>query len=207
MSDSKFNLNAIWRSFSQTGNETLSISIYNGSASFVMFKKGAESRRPVAKTPLSLSGCIRICDIIDNLENAQPETRMPYVQLNYNRETRQTEQAVSYVFFKDDKRCYGIEVSSKQLSTPVKFMLHSPGTFSAGSEPLTDEQRSLLALRELKMVLQIQVPQATLLSRLNLDPMAGRSGGRGGNYANRGGQSGSRDPYANSGSEGRDVFS
>ena len=50
-----FNLNQLWRQFSLTGNETLQVAAFNGTISLVMFRKGAENRKPAVKFTLSRS--------------------------------------------------------------------------------------------------------------------------------------------------------
>jgi hypothetical protein len=209
--DNKYNLNSLWRAFSQTANETLSFSVYNGTASIVMFKKGSESRRPVVKMNLSVPALLMMGDILKSLLDAQPGTRLPFVQMSFNKEGRTYEQATSFVFYKDDKRTYGIEISNKFIPTPVKVPLRCSATFSRGAEPLTDEQKSQYAVRELIKLCNEQLPEAMLLSRFNMEQPTGNSNGNGG-YRNRngggnnGGQNrggyqpkpeGSKDPYAN----------
>lgn len=210
----KFNTNGLWKAFSQTGNETLSISLYQGAASIVMFKKGSESRRPVVKMTLSIAACLKITDILKTLLDAQPESRQPFVQMAFNKENRTYEQTTSFVFFKDDKRCYGIEISNKFIPTPIKIMFRCPSTFASGSEPLTDEQKSILAVREFMTILTDQIPVAMLLSRFNMDPLPQRGGNGGGGGGQRSGggnyqrrdNGGSRDPYGSSGSEEDSIF-
>lgn len=188
----KFNLNALWKAYSTTSNETITISAYQGLVSLVMFKKGTESRRPVVKMNLSLAACEKICDILHSLMDAQPESRAPFVQMSFNNESRSYEQATTFVFYKDDKRCYGIEITNKYLTTPVKIPFRIPNTFSTGGESLSDEQKSVYAVREFITVLKQQVPQALLLSRLNMEmPGRGNNNRRNGNNNGNGGGYGS----------------
>lgn len=193
MSDSKFHFNSLWRCFSQTGNETLSLSVYAGNASLVIFKKGTDSKKPAVRMNLPLSGLLKMGDILKSLLDAQPGTRSPYVQMNFDKDTRAYEQATSFVFYKDDKRCYGVEVSNKYIPTPLKFAFKCPSTFSTGSEPLSDETKSVLALRELIKYLVELVPEAMLLSRLNQDTnnfsRGGNNNGNNNYRRNNGGQS------------------
>ena len=203
MADMTYNFNGLWKAFSSTGNETLSLSVYQGAASLVMFRRGTDSKRPVAKMSLGGAAVIKLKDILKSLMDAQPDTRAPFVQLIFNKESRNYEQATNFVFFKDDKRCFGVEVSNKLNPTPVKIMFKCANTFSTGAESMTDEQKSILALRELIQILEVEIPQAMLLSRFNMElPQRrgyGKNGGKGG-YRNSGG--GSKDPYAGSESGG-----
>lgn len=200
MQDNKYNMNGLWRVFSQTGNETLSLSVYNGSASLVVFKKGSESKRPSVKMNLSLPALALLAKILRQLKDAQPGTRSPFVQRQFDKESREYTQATSFVFFKDEKRCYGVEISNKFISTPIKIYFKAGATFSKGSEPLSDEQRSILGMDELIYWVEVGLPEAALLSRLNMElaPRGmsgnGQSRPQGGNGYQRNG--GSRDPYA-----------
>jgi hypothetical protein len=69
----KFDGNGLWRAYSATGNETISLSVYNGSASITVFKKGTDNRRPAVKMNLSKGAIIRIQEILLALEKAQPD--------------------------------------------------------------------------------------------------------------------------------------
>lgn len=199
MQENKYNFNNLWRTFSQTGNETLSISVYNGTASLVVFKKGSESKRPAVKMNLGYSSIRLIWNILRSLKDAQPGTRSPFVQRMFNKESREYDQATSFVFFKDEKRCYGVEVSNKFIPTPIKFTFKCGATFSKGSEPLNDEQRSLLALEELIYWMSDQgLPHAIMLSKFNLELSHG-NGNNGGNrqqYQRNDGAS--KDPFGQS---------
>ena len=152
------------------------------------------------------------------MKDAQPETRQPYIHQSYNRDSRTFEQEAALIFFKDDRKCFGIELTSKTLTEPVRVYFKCPSTFSSGNEQMSDEQKSLLGVREFKLVLLQQIPAATLLSRFNM-PSAPNGGG-GGGYQRNGGQGGgggyqrsgggSRDPYngggANSGGSEEDSI-
>ena len=182
--DNKYNLNGLWRLYSQTGNETLSLSVYNSTASIVVFKKGTESRKPSVKLNLSLPALHLIGNLLKLLKDAQPNTRQPFVSQKFDKDSREYRADTSFIFFKDDKRCYGIEISNKFIPTPIKFIFRAPATFSKGSEPLSDEQKSLLGLEEFLYWVDVGLPQAMLLSRFNMDLVA--SGGGNINNNNRG---------------------
>lgn len=206
MADMTYNFNKLWSGYSQTGNETLNLSVYQGMASLVMFRKNSESKRPVVKMTLGGAAVIKLRDILRNLMDAQPDTRLPFVQMTFNKESRTYEQATNFVFFKDEKRCYGIEISNKLNPTPVKVMFKCPTTFSTGAESMTEEQKSVLGLREFLEVMTT-LPIALLLSRFNLEPIQRKSYGKGKGGNGGGYRSQSRDPYGSSGgSEEDNVF-
>lgn len=181
MQDNKFNLNGLWRLYSQTGNETLSLSVFNSTASIVVFKKGTESRKPSVKLNLSLPALRLMSNLLKLLKDAQPNTRQPFVSQRFDKESREYRADTSFIFFKDDKRCYGIEISNKFIPTPIKFVFRAPATFSKGSEPLSDEQKSLLGLEEFIYWVDVGLPQAMLLSRFNMDLMNNRNNSNSGN--------------------------
>ena len=182
--DNKYNLNGLWRLYSQTGNETLSLSVYNTTASIVVFKKGTESRKPSVKLNLSLPAMHLIASLLKMLKDAQPNTRQPFVSQKFDKDSREYRADTSFIFFKDDKRCYGIEISNKFIPTPIKFIFRAPATFSKGSEPLSDEQKSLLGLEEFLYWVEVGLPQAMLLSRFNMDLMNNNSNNNRGQHSN-----------------------
>ena len=182
--DNKYNLNGLWRLYSQTGNETLSLSVYNSTASIVVFKKGTESRKPSVKLNLSLPAMHLIASLLKMLKDAQPNTRQPFVSQKFDKDSREYRADTSFIFFKDDKRCYGIEISNKFIPTPIKFIFRAPATFSKGSEPLSDEQKSLVGLEEFLYWVEVGLPQAMLLSRFNMDLMNNNSNNNRGQHSN-----------------------
>ena len=182
--DNKYNLNGLWRLYSQTGNETLSLSVYNSTASIVVFKKGTESRKPSVKLNLSLPAMHLIASLLKMLKDAQPNTRQPFVSQKFDKDSREYRADTSFIFFKDDKRCYGIEISNKFIPTPIKFIFRAPATFSKGSEPLSDEQKSLLGLEEFLYWVEVGLPQAMLLSRFNMDLMNNNTNNNRGQHSN-----------------------
>ena len=182
--DNKYNLNGLWRLYSQTGNETLSLSVYNSTASIVVFKKGTESRKPSVKLNLSLPAMHLIASLLKMLKDAQPNTRQPFVSQKFDKDSREYRADTSFIFFKDDKRCYGIEISNKFIPTPIKFIFRAPATFSKGSEPLSDEQKSLLGLEEFLYWVEVGLPQAMLLSRFTMDLMNNNNNNNRGQHSN-----------------------
>jgi hypothetical protein len=105
--------------------------------------------------------------------------------MEFDKETRVYKPKTNFVFFKDEKRCYGVEISSKFITTPAKFVFKAPATFTTGTEPLTDEKKSLLAVKALDQLFGTVLPMANLLSRLNMEPPAQRQRYTGGNNNNR----------------------
>lgn len=182
--DNKYNLNSLWRLYSQTGNETLSLSVYNSTASIVVFKKDTESRKPSVKLNLSLPAMHLIANLLKMLKDAQPNTRQPFVSQKFDKDSREYRADTSFIFFKDDKRCYGVEISNKFIPTPIKFIFRAPATFSKGSEPLSNEQKSLLGLAEFLYWVEVGLPQAMLLSRFNMDLMNNSNNNNRGQHSN-----------------------
>lgn len=176
MLENTYNCNSLFKCFSLTSNETFQLSVYNASASMSIFRKNSETRQPIIKVALSPEAILKIVDILKALIDSQPETRIPFIQMVFNKESRTYEQYSTFVFAKDEKKCYTIEVTSRQYTTPIKFVLKSPNTFTIGSEPLSDDKKSLLALRSLIQALEFDIPLARNLTRFNMkSPTAGRA--------------------------------
>lgn len=192
MQENTFNCNSLYRCFSRTSNETLQLSVYNNTVSLSIFRKNSENRQPIVKIPLCPEACIQIATILKTLLDAQPDTRIPYIHLVFNKETRSYEQYTTAVFFKDDKRCYGIEVSNRQYSTPMVFPIKSPSSFTTGNEPLNDEKKSTLGLKYLLQIFETDIPLTRNLTRFNM-----RAPQRG-NLTRKSGSGPSKDPFGSS---------
>lgn len=208
--ENTFNCNSLFKCFSLTSNETLQVSVYNASASMSVFRKNSENRQPIIKMAMSPEACLKLVDVLKSLLDAQPETRIPFIQMVFNKESRNYEQYSTFVFFKDEKKCYGIEVTNRQYTTPIKFILKSPNTFTIGSEPMSEDKKSLLALRYLIQVFEHDVPLARNLTRFNMkSPMSGRAQPtRRGNYSNPAPapSSHSNDPYGSEANSENETF-
>lgn len=203
----KFNGNGLWSVYSQAGSETLSVSVYNGIASIALFRRGADQRRPVSKVTLHGSTLISLVDLLKELKGAQPNTRLAFTQLNYNKENRSYEQATNYVFCKDERGNYSIEVTSPKNSTPVKFPIRGASTYTTTGDQMTDEKKGELGIRELIKIFEFDVPCATLLSRFGMDNLS-RRGGNGNNRGNGGAmRSGGAYPNRNNGAGGNPSHS
>ena len=208
MDELTYNFNSLWKTFSATGSENLIISVYQGNPSIVVFKrnKGEEKNGPVVKMTLSIPVCIRLAEICKQLLNGQPDTRIPFIQLDFSKEQRTYETKTTFVFYKDDKRCYGVEITNKYLPTPLKFPFKCASTFSGSNEPMTDEQKSELAMKEFIKYLDQLIPIASLLSKFNMKPMNRRQISRQPAGAHQYNNNQSRDPYKNSGADDPDLF-
>lgn len=210
MLENTFNCNSLYKCFSMTSNETFQVSVYNAAASMSIFRKNSENRQPIIKVALSPEACLKIVDVLKSLIEAQPETRMPFIQMVFNKEARNYEQFSTFVFFKDEKKCYGIEVTSRQYTAPIKFVLKAPNTFTIGSEPMSEDKKSLLALRSLIKVFEYDVPLARNLTRFNMkSPTAGRAQPtRRGTYSGQAPapSAASNDPYSTELTGGSDSF-
>lgn len=209
MDDNKYNFNSMWKTFSATGGENLMLSVYEGNASLVVFKrsKGEEKNSPIVKMSLAMTACIKISEICKTLINSQPDTRIPFIQLEFSKEQRTYDTKTTFVFYKDEKRQYGVEITNKFLPTPLKFPFKCPGTFSNSNEPMTDELKSELAMKEFIKMFDFMIPTAMLLSHLNMRPMNSRrqiqkqpAGMH--TYSNNQ----SKDPYHNSSGEEEQLF-
>lgn len=195
--DNKYNFNSTWRAFSTTSNETLTLSTYQGTVSITMFKKGTESRKPPVKKNLSLAELLVIGNLLKELLKAQPNTRMPFTQMNFNKETRTYEAGTSFVFVKDDHRTYSIEISSKYIPTPVKFAIRCSSTFTTTGEALGDEQKSHYGMLELIEIFTHILPEQINLSKFNIEPRqnGGNRGGNNNHQHNNNNNGNNRDPY------------
>jgi hypothetical protein len=186
----KFDGNGLWRAYSATGNETISLSVYNGSASITVFKKGTDNRRPAVKMNLSKGAIIRIQEILLALEKAQPDTRTPFVKMLFDKEARTYQSDVSFGFGKDTRNCYYIDVQSKFITTPIKFAVRCANSWSMGNSALSDEDKSKYGLKELIETFR-ELPTCINLSRIDMERLPRNNNNHGGgNNSYRGNNNG-----------------
>lgn len=160
MDNYKFDFNRIWVTRNEAG-DSLSLSAFNGRISLVLFKKG--SGKPDVKVAAPIPFLLRWKSILKELITANPGTKVPFVVMKYDPNTKQSTKDVNIIFAKDEKNCYYIEMQTARVA-PVRFNLRGSGMYSDGSNPMTDEGRSLIGLQELTYVLQNEIPLARMLS-------------------------------------------
>lgn len=177
MDDLRFNLQNIWQLRNENG-DSISLSPFNGRVSLVIFKKG--SSKPDIKMPVPTSYSLRWTAIAKELMMATPGIKIPFVQMRYDPQAKQTVKDLTIVFAKDEKGCYYLEVQSPKMS-PVKFNIKSSGMYSNGSDPMTDEERSSIGLQEFSYVLKNKMHIAEMLSTFGSRQQQGNFGNRGGN--------------------------
>lgn len=186
-------------------NSALVMSAFAGTTSLALFERdnnkgnGGSNNRPLAKINLSPAVCISLADLLRKLLKSDVNTRLPFTTFNYVPEDRKYVTDTTYVFTKSDREVYGVEITNKQITTPVKIALRTNSSFTSGSDPMTEAQRSALGVRELIYCLEKLAPEAALLSRI------GRERRRGGQTRSGGSQS-SADPYKNNSSNGDDLL-
>ena len=177
MDDLRFNLQNIWSLRNENG-DSISLSPFNGRVSLVIFKKG--SSKPDVKMPVPTSYSLRWTAIAKELMMSTPGIKIPFVQMRYDPQAKQTVKELTIVFAKDEKGCYYLEVQSPKMS-PVKFNIKSSGMYSNGSDPMTDEERSSIGLQEFSYVLKNKLHIAEMLSTFGSRQQQGGFGNKGGN--------------------------
>ena len=177
MDDLRFNLQNIWSLRNENG-DSISLSPFNGRVSLVVFKKG--SSKPDVKMPVSTAYSLRWTAIAKELMMATPGIKIPFVQMRYDPQAKQTVKELTIVFAKDEKGCYYLEVQSPKMS-PVRFNIKSSGMYSNGSDPMTDEERSSIGLQEFSYVLKSKIHIAEMLSTFGSRQQQGSFGNKGGN--------------------------
>lgn len=177
MDDLRFNLQSIWQLRNENG-DSVSLSPFNGRVSLVVFKKG--SSKPDVKMPVPTSYSLRWTAIVKELMMATPGIKIPFVQMRYDPQAKQTVKELTIVFAKDEKGCYYIEIQSPKMS-PVKFNLKAAGMYSNGSDPMTEEERSAIGLQEFNYVLKNKIHIAEMLSTFGSKQQGGYGNKNGGN--------------------------
>lgn len=152
----------------------LSFKVFGGST-FVDVKKGNSNQSEVWK---SISAIHRevILDVIDKIQDASPETRMPIVIAAWNKQDRKFATDYILEFVKDSKMVYHINVIVKGAT--FEFALNGPNGISIGSDPLSEAQRSMYTLRALKDWIKVRSVLQSVLSNKRRDPSTFRGGSR-----------------------------
>ncbi len=199
-----FNMQGLWAKSSTTNDETLQISVWQGTASFVVFSKKKTGRDAiVAKISLPRAAITIITDFLKTILTSGPETRLPYITKTFVRNQDGKggtyENADSMTIFRDERKLIGLEIHGPKISNPIKFMLKIPGTMQTGQD-MTDQMKSEIDTRTLITVLTHDIPNAIYLSRFNMPPRdqrggGNRQGGGGGSYNNNSSYNNSDDPF------------
>lgn len=175
--ENNFDLQKLWGTTNRDG-DNLQIGAYAGNASLAVFKKGIN--KPVVKLSLNLSFIRELKRLAKEATTANPGTRLPFIQLVYDADTKSYKTGINVTFIKDDKRLLSIEVSTP-TTAPMTFRMRGRGTFSNGDDSLSEERKSVLGLQEFYDVLDKMIYTAMELTRWNLTKLPSRTGNTGPN--------------------------
>lgn len=175
--ENNFDLQRLWSTNNEHG-DSLTIGAYAGNISLTVFKKGGN--KPEIKLPVGISFSLELKRLAKEINTANPNTRLPFIQMVYDPNVKSYSKGISVIFGKDEKRILSIEVSAPNVA-PIKFNLKGKGVFTNGSDPIGEEVRSAYGLQELLFVLDKQVPVAMMLSKYNLPKFPSRTSNSGPN--------------------------
>lgn len=163
----KFNGNGLWSVSTTDRSQQLSLSVYNGNAQLAIFNRNATSKGPSFKIRLNDEAQLAITDILKELRDSPPETRLSFVHRSWDKSGSGTGYVPDYslVFVRNEQRLFSIEISGRD-PTPTKFPLTAVKSFSIGSDEMSAEQNSMYALRSLIFTLEHKLPVAVMLSRI-----------------------------------------
>ena len=182
--NNRFNTNAVWMTTSISGQETLTLSYYNGGCSLTVFPRGGSgSRKPLIKISLSSDGVIVLREALTRLLEAQPDTRESFEKSSYDKETRSSKVEATIVLVKDNKRNCLLELTGRGLHEPLSFKIMAAQSFSHNGTPFSEEERSRLKVRHLIDVLKNDY-MTRMLSNFNADKrqFGGNNNNSKGNY-------------------------
>lgn len=192
----KFDLSAYFRLSNSKTGDNLSLSAYNGTSSFVVFKKG--DRKPSIRINIGVDASIYLAKILKGLLTTSTPARIPAEFQTYNKASNSWEHGSSIVLAREENGIYSIELSSN--GSNAKFNLRGTSAISDGTNPISAEERSKLGVSVLITALEKQLPQANLMSKFNVPPRMNNGNNNSNNYRGNNNSSGNT-------SSGTDPFS
>lgn len=169
-----FNLNRIYSLRNKSG-DSFSVSAFNGSISFTVFKP--DDRAPSIKIGISLALSIEIAKQLKKLLASDVAQRLPIVIQKFNPTTKGYENSDSITLVKNDKKICSIELISAKGASAA-FDIRSSTIYSDGTSPMAAEYRSAIGVQEFITVLDKMVPQAMINSTFGTPRRGGASSGQ-----------------------------
>ena len=154
----------------------LTFKVSGGSTYIDVAKNGGRQQQSDVFRSISAIHREVILDVIQKIQDAGPETRMPIVISRFVKEERKFATDYILEFVKDSKMVYHINVIIKGAT--FEFTLNGPAGISIGSDPLSDAQRSTYTLRALKDWFKFKSVIQSVLSNKRRDPSTFRNGSR-----------------------------
>ncbi|MDY2700761.1 MAG: hypothetical protein SOV61_14630 [Lachnospiraceae bacterium] len=208
----RFDLGRLWTARDENGS-SITLGAFAGRTSITVFRKGMNE--PDIKVNIPTSFQLRWRAILKEIIQANPGTKIPFIQHVYDMTTKSMVKNLTMTFIKNEKNVIQVEVSTPK-SSQYRFTIRSNGMYSDGN-PIAEDQRSVQGAQELMAILDKKVPYAECLTTFNMPPFnrndRGGNGGGYGNSQNRPHQTGegfrkqqtSNDPFAG-GTDDGDIF-
>lgn len=125
-----------------TGTETFQMKVWGGSLRVGIVKE--KEFKPIFERALSPDKITIIKHTIQKILKASPNTKMPLVFSQYDREQKKPVIDFVLTFLKDDKNLYHIEMQWK--GNKFDCLLKGPFGVAYGSDPMSDVERSTIEL-------------------------------------------------------------
>lgn len=152
-------------------NTSLSLGVWQGNASISVFSNRAQvARLPVPRTfQVSLKKALQV------LLTSKPTDKKSWNFSKWDPETKKSFSIGTFVIGRDDKAIFFIGIAAPD-HPPMKFILKSPISFDT-SDPMTDVQRSELAVETLIEQLGFDIPMAVSLTSFKRTDTGRATGG------------------------------
>ena len=143
-----------------TGTENFKMTVWGGNLRVNITKE--KEFKPIFERTISPDKITIIKHTIQKIMKASPNTKLPLVFSQYDREQKKPVIDFVLTFLKDDKNLYHIEMQWK--GTKFDCLLKGPFGVACGSDPMTDVERSAIELETLYDWISYIVPVQCILT-------------------------------------------
>lgn len=166
-----YNVNQLWRLFSKDRDARLTVGTFKQNTTFTVFRDnnpGGGNKGPIVRLYLDIAACEKMQDTLRKLLESAPNTRISFVQLRWDKDSRSNKISAVLVFGKAEDSTYYIEASGPDCSTPIIFPFTPIAQTEVDGKPDTPMESSTFSVRSLMKILQTYVPMAEMLTTWDL---------------------------------------
>lgn len=164
------------------GVDEMSFRVWGGMLRVEVRNTKSQDFKPVFSKSINMQLLTMLCAQMNRIKSASPETNLPMVLQRYNPEQKHWDTDWVISFQKDNKMVYHIIIQTK--GNKYDAVLKGPGGVAYGSEPISDGDKSQIALATLENYFKRDVPIQVAMTSKKREFNSNNGGGNGGAPAN-----------------------
>lgn len=174
-----------WMVKDNKANKMFAISLWDGRLIFNVKSTADRQAQPLVRRRVTFLKVHMLVKVIEKIMQASPETKIPIKFSVFDKPSGQWKLDWVLTFEKDPKMCYRVHITDVASSQTHVFALRGPSDVSVGADVMSDADKSVIMMHDLKLWLEEARRWAPATVR-PFDPSK-KGGNGGGNWKGNGG--------------------